>query len=754
MSFTLVEEERDGVRFSWNIWPKSRAEATRAVIPIGCIYTPLKQTQTLFRAKYEPVICKGSCKTVLNPFCAIDIASKIWVCPFCFQRNPFPQQYMTMTEQVLPAELINVYTTIEYELPRSVSSPPIFLFVIDTCIDEIELKALKESLIAQLALLPEGALVGLITFASTVQVYELAFQFCPKSFVFSGQREIQPRQVQQLLGLTNIASSQPQPQNIRPMNLAAQQNKRFILPLSECEQMLESILEELQRDSRPIKSDKRPHRCAGAAVAVAAGLLDAYAGQSARILFFLGGPCTYGPGMVTAEDLREHLRSHFDLSKDTAKYVKSAYKYYENIAKLLVQNGHAIDIFACSVDQSGLFEMQELAKKTGGLALLSDTFNADVFKQSLIRSLFRDQNSQSNLGFNGTLEIQTSQGLKVSGIVGHCSSLNKKGTCVGESEIGIGATCAWKLCSIDPNLSLGVFFEVSNQQPNIQAQRGLVQFATQYQTVKGQRILRITTLARNWADNNENSTLINGFDQEAAAVLVARLAAFKADSEESTDVLRWLDRMLVRFIARFADYRKDDISSFRISPLLSIYPQFMFHLRRGTIIQVFNCSPDDTAFNRYLLLRENVSNSLTMIQPTLDAYSFDGPPKPVILSATSVTQDRILLLDSFSHVLTFYGKTIADWKAQGYHKKPEYSSFAQLLEAPDTDVQQIIKDRFPMPTVVKCDQYTSKARILLAVVDPAVTHTNTQKSGEVVFTEDVSLEVFMEHLKKLSVSSS
>lgn len=43
-----------------------------------------------------------------------------------------------------------------------------------------------------------------------------------------------------------------------------------------------------------------------------------------------------------------------------------------------------------------------------------------------------------------------------------------------------------------------------------------------------------------------------GFDQEAAAVLMARLAVFKTETEDTLDVLRWLDRKLIRLVARFA----------------------------------------------------------------------------------------------------------------------------------------------------------------------------------------------------------
>lgn len=40
-----------------------------------------------------------------------------------------------------------------------------------------------------LSLLPEEALVGLITFGTNVMVHELGFAECPKSYVFRGSKE-------------------------------------------------------------------------------------------------------------------------------------------------------------------------------------------------------------------------------------------------------------------------------------------------------------------------------------------------------------------------------------------------------------------------------------------------------------------------------------------------------------------------------------------------------------------------------------
>lgn len=82
-------EDRDGVRFTWNVWPFSRIEATRMVVPLGCLYQPIKDRPDLPPLQYDPVLCtRNNCRAILNPLCQVDYRSKLWVCNFCFQRNP------------------------------------------------------------------------------------------------------------------------------------------------------------------------------------------------------------------------------------------------------------------------------------------------------------------------------------------------------------------------------------------------------------------------------------------------------------------------------------------------------------------------------------------------------------------------------------------------------------------------------------------------------------------------------------------
>jgi protein transport protein SEC23 len=155
-----------------------------------------------------------------------------------------------------------------------------------------------------------------------------------------------------------------------------------------------------------------------------------------------------------------------------------------------------------------------------------------------------------------------------------------------------------------------------------------------------------------------------------------------------------------------------------------------------------------------VITREDATNSLVMIQPSLISYSFSAPPQAVLLDATSVRPDTILLLDTFFHVLIFHGETIAAWREQGYADLPEHAAFRALLAQPREDAAALMEPRFPVPRYIVCDQHKSQARFLMARLNPSVTHNTMDATGSApIFTDDVSYHVFMEHLMKLAVQS-
>jgi len=774
---------------SWNVWPSSRLEATRLVVPLACLYTPLKEKLDLPPLAYDPVTCtRNNCKAILNPMCQVDYRAKLWVCNFCLQRNPFPPQYAAISEQHQPAELISQFSTVEYTINRAPTMPPIFLFVVDTCMDEDELVTLRETLIMSLSLLPPNALIGLITFGKMVQVHEIGCDGISKSYVFRGTKDFSAKQVQDMLGLGKATAGAPSaqpaqygahpgmqpPGNVGPPGapagpmgapMAAQTvpPSRFLQQVQKCDMYLTDLLGELQRDPWPVPQGKRSLRSSGAALSIAVGLLECtFPNTGARIMLFAGGACSQGPGMVVNDDLKQPIRSHHDIEKDNAKFMKKATKHYEALSTRACNNGHSIDIYACALDQTGLLEMKSTCNTTGGHMVLGDSFGSTLFKQTFQMVFAKDSKQNYKMAFNAIFEVKTSRELKVCGAIGPCVSMNVKGPNVSETEMGISGTSQWKFCALNSNTTPAVFFEVVNQHgaPLPQGSRGYIQFITQYQHSSGFKRVRVTTIARSWADAAVNLPHITaGFDQEASAVLMARLAAFRAESDEGPDVLRWLDRMLIRLCQKFGEYSKDDPQSFRIQENFTLYPQFMFHLRRSQFIQVFNNSPDETTFYRHMLNREDLTQALIMVQPILYSYSFSGPPEPVLLDTSSIQADRILLMDTFFQIVIYHGETIAQWRQAGYDKLPEYENFKQLLQAPVDDAHDILQTRFPVPRYIDTEHGGSQARFLLSKVNPSQTHNTVLSYGgdsgsAPVLSDDVSLQLFMEHLKKLAVSST
>merc|ERR1719313_2634495 len=205
-------------------------------------------------------------------------------------------------------------------------------------------------------------------------VHQLSATTLPKAYAFRGSKEYTAQQVAYQLGFSQAS-----------MGGAPAVGNRFLMPVSECEFTLNSLLDDLTRDTWPVGADRRPFRCAGAALSVAIGLLEStYAKSSARVMLLIGGPCNMGPGQVAGEELAETIRSHLDLTKDNAnaKYTKKALKYYATLAKRTVDAGFAVDIFACSLDQVGLYEMKVLCEKSGGYMVMGDSFSTNVFKDS------------------------------------------------------------------------------------------------------------------------------------------------------------------------------------------------------------------------------------------------------------------------------------------------------------------------------------------------------------------------------------
>ncbi|EYU33007.1 hypothetical protein ABFS82_07G040300 [Erythranthe guttata] len=784
MDFSELEAI-EGLRWSWHSWPVSKAEVSSLVVPLSILCTPLTPFTELPILPYEPLNC-SNCAAVLNPYSRVDYASKIWICAFCPRKNPFPKSYAHINENSIPAELFPTYSTVEYHSSpgpglesgprRSASGPlglrsnsssfssvsgysgsglgldwaafgvgigPAFVFVVDACTSEEELGVLKKELLRTVARLPENALVGLVVFDAMVKVYDLGFTECLRVVLFHGEREVSSEQVKQLLGL------HPTKQTLGKSS--ALQNQGFLLPVSECEFNIITAIEDIH-SSPSVNPGHRPLRCTGVAISVAVGLLEGCSvNTGSRVMVFTSGPATVGPGMIVNSDLDNSIRTHRDLNNGHTSYYKKSSEFYRRISQRISESSIVLDLFACSLDQVGAAELKNPVESSGGFMMLGESFESEQFKKCLSHMFECDKDGNLKMFFDATIEVVTTHDLKVCGALGPCFSLHKKNDFVSDKAIGEGGTHVWKLCTVSTKTCIAFFFEAAKDPKTHDSSAFFIQFITRYRDSNMGLRKRVTTVARRWVGKN-SPEILSGFDQEAAAAVMAKLSIHKMEKSLADDVIRWLDKSLISFASKFGDYVQEDPSTFRLKTNFSLYPQFMYYLRRSQFMDVFNSSPDETAYFRLMLNREGVINSLIMVQPTLFQYSFDGPPIPVVLDVRSISPDVILLFDSFFYVVIHYGSKIAQWRKLGYDRDPSYGSFKNLLEASELDAEQLVSERVPVPKFVKCDQHSSQARFLLAKLNPSVTQNSTYAEGsEIIFTDDVSLQDFIEHLQTLAV---
>merc|ERR1711997_1190663 len=121
-----------------------------------------------------------------------------------------------------------------------------------------------------------------------------------------------------------------------------------------------------------------------------------------------------------------------------------------------------------------------------------------------------------------------------------------------------------------------------------------------------------------------------------------------------------------------------------------------------------------------------------MIQPLL--HAFDIPPdadaddeevepqgvvgEEVLLELSSRHPERILLLDTFFHLVIWYGRKVAKWRNDEIWKNEEYGDqyewFKDLLAAPKQECINRSSIRFPYPNLIECDENSGQQRFLIA----------------------------------------
>ncbi|KAI5185298.1 protein transport protein SEC23 [Nematocida homosporus] len=746
-------EEKEGIRVTWNVFPNTKAESQKNMIPLAFLYRPMHgyQDRSLLQVNYGAVRCaRGECGGVLNPYSAVDFGTRHWNCLFCGRMNMLPPHYRDITPDNLPYELFSGNTSVYYRSTKLPTYSRTYWFVIDACsFDEERHLLLKEGLLTTLDLIAETDFIGVIRYSANIEVFGLDSTEVAKIHVFPAVNYT-PAILQKALSTGQVQSGSPL--------------SKFARRKSECLTYLENLFKNLPINAFPVPTVERPKRCTGSAVLLASSLVQSTCVDgTGHIMLFTQGPCTFGPGAITTLSLKDPLRS----TGTGIGMLFAKESIYEGIAQALGRKGHVIDIVAAGIDDFGFSEMRSLAEKTGGITVFARDFNPYIYKESIRRIFAKapqspevEEDLQSNPAvtnsspgtsttppqvrvFDARTTVKISKGFEVKSVLGHgiVQPAEKK-----------GSPLVWRQGSVFKQSSLVLVCEHMEDAPA--GAPVYVQISTKFVDSTGECHERVTTMARSFVDATNLPQLVAGFDQEAATVFKAKELCVNADGGDGIDVIRQADRCLIRFMQRFCVFDRDVPSSLKTPPTIAFLPEFIFFLRRLPALHTDGLSFDEVAYQRNILLGEDSTASMCIIRPPLVSYHYTGERTPVELDSKSLKPDVALLVDTFYDVVIWQGENIVAWIDAGIKDDPEYWYFKEMLENIEKEAKAIVQDRLPVPKLTICNQYGSQERILLCKVNPSSSVANSAVGeGQTIVTEDIDFSRFYEYLIKLIVSS-
>lgn len=581
-------------------------------------------------------------------------------------------------------------TTVEYVIKES-NITPVFFILLDLCyFDDERQKLAIDAVTTTIKSLPDDCLIGFMTFGTNIELYDLKSKEIRKTYLFSGKREYE---------------------NLR--------NKAFSSCFTNKNDSLEFVSELItKRDPFPVLKGYRQIRCTGSALSLAHSISTEF--TIVKYLIFTQGPCTLGPGTIASMCLSDGVRSYNDILRGKSIYSKSASEFYLKLGQKIFASGHSVDILSTTLYDVGIYEMRPLTDLTGGIIIMAQDFNYEIYISSCLKN--------RNTGFGAKIKFLTSNTINFKGVVGQG---NKTGN---DNNM-------WALNSMYQSHNITGLFDIKNEAKSDDT--GYFQIVTSYQRSDKKIVTRVTTFVRIFSDVKAN--ILSGFDQEAGMVLQARLFTSRKEAEEEIDLIRRIDKLLVRFLKMYASFQPEVPASVSLPASIAYFANFVFFFRRSFLVLVESISPDEGAYHRNLLLRESVLDCMTMIKPTLISFHYQGNIEPVELDAKSLNPDCFLLMDTFHNVMIWRGKHLSAWFKEELHLKEEYKFLNDLNEAIKSNAMEIVRQRLPTPHFTECDEGTSQERILVARVNPS--------SRNVVLTEDIDFNGFYDCLCKLVVSS-
>lgn len=652
--------------------PQSLEDADSSPLPMGVLLSPAIQLNppppTVERS---PIVC-STCGAHLCLYSKVMARADAWTCTICRKNQSFDGRMDAVAFERCPELTRKV---VEYVLPSTSppieSMPPPVIFVVDASAPQESLKELRLSIASVLPDLHPATLIGLITFSSTVALYDLTKPGLASANVIEGEAKPTTGDIKFLLhGHSGVGVS----------------------PLADCEDNLLDCLEAISAAGKEQDSDGEKllkPRCIGAGVAAALSIVrriresnekspTPFIGSS--IVVCTSGACDFGPGASSP------------MEPITSPTNKAGEEYMLRLGNTAADFLTTVNVFCSGMQSFCVPVLRKLVVSTGGAFLLEPDFSGQ-FTEDLRRSLTRV------MGYEGELEVRVSEGICISRVIGSLAA-------VTEEEVSeTGAKLKFRIPCVKRDMCLTLYF-----RPEVDIPSDYVhfQFSLTYKDPYNRKIRRVSSRRVRTTGNME--TYLSSIDLNVVTVLIAKRSVLMATKIDSiSDVLEDLDDQVKSISEKFGrkESSADGNDVYHLPPSLSPLPSLLFHLRRGPLLGPILQHPDDIACIRLLFLSSSVVDALRLIRPSILSFNSEGAFEELPLEVFALQSNRILMMDTHTDIFVWSGKDVCG---------PEFDIFR---EACVSKAVQTCEGRLPSPRILQFTEGSSASRWLACRLIPS-----------------------------------
>ncbi|KAJ9180138.1 hypothetical protein P3X46_008420 [Hevea brasiliensis] len=571
-----------------------------------------------------PVRC-SRCKGYINPFMKFIDQGRRFICNLCGFTDETPRDYHCNLgpdgrrrdadeRPELCRGTVEFVATKEYMVRDPM--PAVYFFLIDVSMNAIQTGATAaacSSINQVIADLPEGprTMVGIATFDSTIHFYNLK------------------RALQQPLML------------IVPdiLDVYTPLQTDVIVPLSECRQHLEVLLESIPS---MFQNSRTAESAFGAAIKA---VFLAMKSTGGKLLVFQSVLPSVGIGALSAREAEG--RSNISAGeKEAHKLLQPADKTLKELAIEFAEFQVCVDVFITTQTYVDIASISVIPKTTGGQVYYYYPFSALSDPAKLYNDL--RWNVTRPQGFEAVMRVRCSQGIQVQQYHGNfCKRI--------PTDVD--------LPGIDCDKTIMVTLKHDDKLQD--GTECAFQCALLYTTVYGQRRIRVTTLSLPCTNNLSN--LFRMADLDTQFVCFLKQAANEIPSTPPLNLREQVTNFCINILLSYRKFCATVSSSGQLilPEALKLLPLYTLALIKSTGLRI-DGRVDDRSFWITYVSSVSTPSAIPLVHPRMiaihDLDTQEGNesliPHSIPLSSDHVSDDGIFLLENGQEGLMYIGSSV------------------------------------------------------------------------------------------------